>query len=99
MKKLLSFLVLMCVSLSAMASNTSVLNAEGVEIWYNFNSSTKTASVTYRGSNYLSNKNEYTGEVVIPSTVTYKGVEYSVTSIGDNAFCVCSSLTRKNICS
>ena len=49
MKRLLTLFLLMCVSLSAMASNTSVKNADGVDIWYNFNSSTKTASVTYRG--------------------------------------------------
>jgi ubiquinone biosynthesis protein COQ9 len=97
MKKLLSFLVLMCVSLSAMASETSVKNAEGVEIWYDFDSSTKTASVTYRGNYYDSYSDEYTGEVVIPSTVTYKGEKYSVTSIGEAAFVDCSALTSITI--
>ena len=93
MKKILSFFVLMCVSLSAMASETSVKNAEGVDIWYDFYSSTKTASVTYRGNYYDSYYDEYSGEVVIPSTVTYEGEKYSVTSIGDYAFCECDSLT------
>ena len=78
----------MYMSLSAMASAVSVKNADGVDIWYNFDSSAKTASVTRSGSGAV-----YSGNVVIPSTVTYEGVEYSVTSIGDDAFYGCSGLT------
>ena len=36
--------------------------------------------------------NEYTGSVVIPASVTYNGITYSVTSIGDSAFRDCSGL-------
>ncbi|MBR2184938.1 MAG: leucine-rich repeat domain-containing protein [Prevotella sp.] len=35
----------------------------------------------------------YTGKVVIPDTIKYKGVTYSVTSIEENAFKYCSTLT------
>jgi hypothetical protein len=35
----------------------------------------------------------YSGDVVIPSAVTYDGDNYTVTSIGDNAFAKCSGLT------
>ena len=35
--------------------------------------------------------------IVIPSTVTYEGISYSVTSIGDSAFYECSSLTTVTI--
>ena len=80
-------------SLSSMASDTSVLNADSVEIWYDFDSSTKTASVTYKGNSYNDYSGDYSGEVVIPSTVTYEGEEYSVTSIGDYAFSGCDALT------
>ena len=76
-----------------MASETSVKNADGVEIWYDFDSNAKTASVTYRGGAYYIDYDEYIGNVVIPSKVTYEGEEYSVTSIGSSAFCDCSSLT------
>ncbi|MBO7202516.1 MAG: leucine-rich repeat domain-containing protein, partial [Paludibacteraceae bacterium] len=62
-------------------------------IWYNFDSSTKTASVTYRGDDVWDYEHEYTGEVVIPSTVMYEGEEYSVTSIGNDAFGYCNYLT------
>ena len=37
------------------------------------------------------------GDVVIPATVEYEGVEYKVTAIRDNAFNVCSSLTTVEI--
>jgi hypothetical protein len=66
-----------------MASDTSVKNADGVEIGYVFDSNTETASVTYRGEAYYTYADEYTGNVVIPSKVTYEDVEYSVTEIGE----------------
>ena len=37
--------------------------------------------------------NSYSGDVVIPSTVSYEGNTYSVTSIGWFAFSDCSDLT------
>ena len=74
------------------ASNTSVGS-----IWYDFNSSTKTATVTYRGNAHDSYSNEYSGSVVIPSSVTYNGTTYSVTSIGDFAFMNCRSITSITI--
>ena len=40
---------------------------------------------------------KYEGEVVIPTTVSYNGKEYSVTSIGSQAFLSCSGLTSINI--
>ncbi|MBR4264112.1 MAG: leucine-rich repeat protein [Paludibacteraceae bacterium] len=93
MKKYFSFLFALIVSVGTMfASNTKV---DG--IWYNFNSSTKTATVTYRGSSYSSYSNEYTGDIVIPASVTYNNVTYSVTSIGENAFRDCSGLTSVTI--
>ena len=41
--------------------------------------------------------NNYTGDVVIPETVTYNGKTYSVTSIGWCAFENCSGLTSVTI--
>ena len=40
---------------------------------------------------------QYSGNVVIPESVTYNGNTYSVTSIGDRAFYYCSGLTSVTI--
>ena len=59
-------------------------------IYYNLVSKVKTAEVT-------SNPNKYSGDVVIPETVMYRGEEYNVTSIGEKAFQYCNSLTSVTI--
>ena len=64
-------------------------SAEKVEIdgiWYNLTSETQQAEVTSKSSG------KYSGSITLPATVTYEGVEYGVTSIGE-AFRFCSSLT------
>ena len=62
-------------------------------IFYSITDATnKTVKVTYEGSSYYDYSNEYTGNVVIPESVTYNGTTYSVTSIGDLAFTYCSGL-------
>ena len=79
MKKFFSLLVLMLLPLVANAA----VKIDG--FLYDLDANTKTAKLT-------SGKNR-TGETVIPSTVTYKDVVYSVTTIGTNAFSGCSTLT------
>lgn len=63
-------------------------------IYYNINGNE--ATVTYQGMN-PSQYDEYTGQVVIPETVTHDGVTYQVTAIGPNAFERCSNLTGVEI--
>ena len=41
--------------------------------------------------------NEYSGDIVIPTSVTYKGSKYSVTKIREYAFNMCIELTSVNI--
>ena len=43
------------------------------------------------------NDSEYTGDIVIPSTIEYNGITYDVTSIGETAFRNCTSLTSITI--
>ena len=92
-QKLFTFFLVLIASVSAIyASDTQV---DG--IWYDFDSSTKTASVTYRGSSYNSYEGEYSGSVTIPETVTYNGTTYSVTTVGRAAFYKCPGLTSVTI--
>ena len=61
-------------------------------IKYSVNENGEIASVTV-----VKNTTNYSGDIVIPSTVTHDGITYSVTSIGDNAFYGCTSLTSISI--
>jgi len=64
-------------------------------IYYNINGNE--ATVTYRGNSSYAYSNEYTGAVNIPSSVTYNGTTYSVTTIGKWAFYGCTGLTSVTI--
>lgn len=62
-------------------------------VYYNLYSSSLTATVTEPGSSSSS----YSGDVVIPETISYSGKEYRVTSIVSYAFRGCSGLTSIEI--
>lgn len=67
-------------------------SAEG--IYYNvLSNSAQTVEVTFRGEKYNSFADEYTGDVVIPETVTCDGKTYTVTAIGLSAFSGCENVT------
>lgn len=86
MKTLILFSFLSIAHIIAIASAVKI---DG--IYYNF-SQNKTATVTeYKPSGY------YSGNIVIPETVTYSGVTYTVTSIGGGAFYKCTGLTSVTI--
>lgn len=85
MKKHLLFLLLMMLSLAVNASEM----IDG--IYYNLDSNTKTATVVYHFRYY------YSGDIVIPSSVTHDGMDYSVTRIESSAFRGSSDLTSLRI--
>jgi hypothetical protein len=88
MKKLLLSLFAVLLSCSALAYDVYI---DG--IYYNLNTETKEATVTYKDYNYSS----YSGNVIIPSSFTYSNVTYNVTDIGLTAFCNCPGLTSIEI--
>ena len=78
--------------LLAVAVSVGTMFAEKVKIgdlYYNLNATNKTAEVARTIS--------ASGEIIIPSSVTYNSVTYSVTSIGDGAFEGCTGLTSVTI--
>ena len=64
-------------------------------IYYNINGTD--ATVTYKGTYNWQYSDRYTGDVTIPSVVSYNGTTYSVTSIGNSAFYGCTGLTSVTI--
>ena len=85
MKQTLLSLLMMLLPLMAQAETVEING-----IYYNLITKGNVAEVTQ-------NPNKYTGNVVIPSSVVYNDVTYSVTSIGNYAFDGCSSLTTITI--
>ena len=97
----LTFLLTILMSMvgaKALAYNIKVENADGVMIYYNWIKNKTELEVTYKYYHYLNSlENDYSGNVVIPESVTYNGSSYSVTSLGNMAFRDCTSLTSVTI--
>ena len=86
---LLNLLMLMVMGVWGFIASAHDFEVDG--IYYEIDGNEVT--VTFRGADYDSYMNEYSGDEVIPEMVTYEGVTYPVTSIGENAFSGCSYLT------
>ncbi len=97
MKKTLLFLAfLLGIALQSWAFDFSAIAPSGQTLYYNIVGGN--AEVTNQNNNWANPYNTYpSGDLTIPSTVTYNGTTYSVTSIGDNAFYQCSGLTSITI--
>ena len=87
--KLLTCTMLLLVAMAAGAETISDVTIGNLV--YSLDTDTKVATVTgYDSSNKPT-------DVVIPNTIEYGGKNYSVTTIGEWAFCNCTSLASVNI--
>ena len=88
-KYLALFVASICLSLQAWAETFSVANTEGVFISYE-----TTSETTVR---VIKGESNYAGNVVIPTSVSYNEVEYTVDAIGEYAFFECPNLESVEI--
>ena len=89
MKRFTLFLFSLILSV-VFSTSASAYDVKIDGIYYNLISEGKTAEVTY-------GEEEYSGEVVIPSSITSEGKEYKVTTIGASAFNSDRGLTSVDI--
>ncbi len=87
LSRLITMVAICMLSLNAMAYDFSYTH-QGTTLYYTITSSN---TVQVAGHSSVS------GDVVIPSSVTKNGTTYSVTSIGEDTFAGCSSLTSITI--
>ena len=87
MKKIFSLFAALIVTTCLWAANFKC-----GELYYDILSDS-TVSVTYEQYAHRYNYNEIEGDLIIPSTVTYNGKTYTVTSIGTQAFTNCPMLS------
>ena len=84
-----AFLVFMSVLYSnAFAYDFTAVCESGQTLYYNITSDTEPYTVEVTRKNLVTQ----TGNLIIPESVSYNGVEYSVTSIGNWAFVQCTEL-------
>ena len=84
-KRLTLFSLLLLFTMTAMARTLVVVGA----LYYYLNDSKNTAEVT---QNPYGASTNYSGDIVIPASISVDGVDYSVTSIGSGAFFGCDGL-------
>ena len=93
MTKQLNLKLVLIILVSMMGMNAYSYDACIDGIYFNFNGDN--AIVTHQHP--TNSSNDYKGAVVIPSSVHYNSKDYSVTSIDEDAFNMCSGLTSITI--
>ena len=90
MKKTIKlFVTIICASVISVSAFAYDCQVDG--IYYNLNDDSFSATVTYKDHVY--NSDAYSGDVVIPSTISYNGKTYQVNVINVDAFANCRDLT------
>ena len=99
-KNILFFLLtLICTINNAYAYDFSAIAPTGQLLYYNIVGGNAHITYPYEGpwGSSWDGFSAPTGILTIPDSVSYDGHTYSVTSIGESAFCMCSGLTAINI--
>ena len=91
-KKLLTLLLAVAVSIGTMFAEKVQIG----DLYYNLDATNQTAEVTSQKSSYPYWSTTIT-TAIIPASVEYNSVTYSVTSIGNGAFNGCDGLTSVEI--
>ncbi|MBQ3580604.1 MAG: leucine-rich repeat domain-containing protein [Bacteroidales bacterium] len=95
MKKLILFAVfIIAATMSACAYDFSAVCSTGQTLYYKIGFG---VTVTSQNDNYPYYSTQPTGNLVIPSSVEYNGISYTVTGIDQYAFLGCTELTSVNI--
>ena len=92
MRRILTFLFAALMSVGMWAAPIVVNGVQIGNLYYNLNNGNQTAEVIKYQSG-----NKYTGDIIIPESVEYSSVTYTVTSIGYEAFYGCDGLTSVTI--
>lgn len=90
-KLMKNFLLMLAMALVTIKSYAYDLEIDG--IFYNLDYDANTAEVTFQQKEQAT----YSGDVVIPASITFHGIEYPVTSIGHSAFGYSTHLTSVSI--
>ena len=90
-------LLMSMVFIKSFAHDIAVANADGKYIYYVWTNNNTELAVSYRGDSYTQYPDDYSGNIVIPESVTYNGTTYPVTSIRGDAFFYRSCLTSITI--
>lgn len=93
--KIISSFLILAISIGNLFASVQV-----GDLYYDLEASTLTAQVTfksYKSSTWSYNENWSITSASIPSSITYQGKTYQVTSIGDHAFERCGNLTSVTI--
>ena len=98
MKQRLQRILLLCLFFFV-GTTSFAYDCEINGIYYNLNKDDQTASVSYYADSWADFNVDiyYTGNIVIPQSITFEGIEYEVTAIGWSAFAACPDLTSVTI--
>lgn len=94
MKKLyiVLFALVLGINFNSKAQTFSAVNSDGDTIYYGVISSSSPYKVEVKA-----NPNKYSGDITIPSSVLYNGINYTVTSIGNSSFSSNTNLNSINL--